>query len=174
MEHGGTRVDLIVVGDDHAALTSRDDLAGLKAEGTHIANATQCPAAKGTTIGLRRVLQHQQTVFLGNLHDRGHVGGNSPHVHRHDDLGVRGDVGPHRIRVQRQRVVDLGDDGHGSDGQNGRYGRDPTERRNDHLISRANCKPLKCAEQSCRARSDSERMLGAVGLSHLEFQPPSR
>ena len=81
-------VQIVVVGDDHAAVAAGDGLEDVQREAAHPADGAQLAAVVRSAGGLAGVFQHQQPALLGDRHDGVHVAGIAQHVDRHDGLGL--------------------------------------------------------------------------------------
>src|SRR5581483_4330710 len=73
-----------VLGDDHAALAGRDHLVGVEAEAGEMAERPDPPAPDGGAVRLGAVLDHGETVTIGDLEQPIHVDGVTEEVHRDD------------------------------------------------------------------------------------------
>ncbi len=76
--------DLVVVGDDHAALAGGDLLVGIEAEDTRVAEAAGHAALVICAERFAGVLDHTQLVLSGDCADAIEVGGLSEHVDRNE------------------------------------------------------------------------------------------
>ena len=96
----GPLVDLIIIGDQKAALPAGQGFARHDGHGPHVADGAQEPALVPGPLGVGDILDHLEPPPLGDLHDRVHVGGIAAVVDGDDGLGARGDPPLYVGRVQ--------------------------------------------------------------------------
>ncbi len=153
---------LVVVGDQRAALPAADQLGGAQAEGGHVCQAA-CPAAVvGRAEGERGVLHDLQAVCPRDLHDRVHLDRVAELVGDDDGPGARGDAPAYVFGVDVARVgFAVREDRHGPEReQRGHRGQEGVRRR-DHLVPRLETDP-------------EERGVQGVGPGvHGDAVPPS-
>jgi hypothetical protein len=127
-----------VRGDGHAALDRRHVLGGVEAEHGRGPESAGGPAVQCRAVGLGSVFDDRQAVAGGEREQRAHRGGVPVQVHRDDRRGARRDCGGDRGGVEAEGDgVDVGEH-RGRAGQgDGSCGRGEGERRDDHLITRA-------------------------------------
>lgn len=119
-EGQGALVDLRVVGDEHARLAGYQGLLAHERHGADVADGAELSPAACSPVGVRHVFDDLDSPPLGQVHDRGHVGGVAAVVN--DDDGARPvghtafDVG--RIDAERVRIR-LGEDHRGAEGKAG-------------------------------------------------------
>jgi len=163
-------VDVLAIGDQHAALAGRDDLVELKAERAGVAEGAEPLPAESRTRRLADVLDHRQPVGARDPGECLHVCGGAAHVHRQESLRSPGDLRGDVARVERQRVVDLGEHGDRS-GREHCVGRGiPRVGRDDDLVVRPDPRADQPTDQGRGARVDGERVLGAEMLRELALE----
>ena len=114
--HQDAAQNAVVVGRHHAAFAAGDDLVELQAEGADVADAAESLTVVAAAVGLGNILQNRQLVLARDGHQLVHLARCAPHMNRDDGLRIGGDLAPHVRRVEGQRLVDLGQDGHGPHG----------------------------------------------------------
>ena len=102
-------VQELVVGDHKAPLGALRYLVEVEAVAAHVPDgAAHLPAVAGAA-RLGGVLDNHQVMPAGHRHDRVHVRGHALHVHDDDRPGLRGKAAAHILRVEVERVVDVGE-----------------------------------------------------------------
>ncbi len=165
MLHASPIIDFLVVCGHEAALASGDDLVLLKAEAAHPPHGSQGTAFVTAPVGLGHVFYHVDVVFLGHGHDLVHAGVHAPHVYGHDGFCMGRDLTREIVRVHVQGIVDLGDDGHGSRGDDGRRRGDVRVSGNDDLVSGTGVDAIEGADQGRRPRVDGQGILAPQALA---------
>src|SRR5665647_2465374 len=91
--HGAPAGQLLVVCGYHSGVAVGPQvLAGVEAEAGGRPNAAHLAALVLRAVGLAGVLQNRQTMEVGDLQNGVHVHRLAVQVHRHDHLGLRGDL----------------------------------------------------------------------------------
>ncbi len=152
---------IVAVGDQHAALTSRDDLVELQTEGPGVAKRAQTAPAVSRAGCLADVLDQDEVVLLRDRNELFHRGRRSAHVHRENRACPRRDPPLDVGRIERQRLVHLGEDGKGARGKHGVRRRVPRVRRDDHLVPFTDARADQGADQCGGTRVEAERVLRA-------------
>ena len=119
------------------------NLVELQAEGTGVTERAEPLPAERRTGRLADVLDEGEPTFACDARECVHVGRRAPHVHGQDRSRLRRDL-PFDIRgVERQRVVDVGENRHGADGDDGVRGGVPGVGGDDHLVAGATPAPTR-------------------------------
>ena len=95
-------VDVVAVGDHHAALAGRDDLVELQAERPRVAERPEPAAAVRGARGLADVLDEHEPVVVRERRERGHVSRRAAHVHGQDRLRPWADLLRDVVGIERQ------------------------------------------------------------------------
>ena len=153
-------LDIIgVIYDDGAALTHGVVLSLMEGVAAEVADRAEGLAIVACHDALRRVLNDQQLMAAGDVHDRVHLTGHAGIVHDADDLRLLGDgaldkslVNVHRVRadVDKHELCPGEDEGVCGAGEG--------EAREDDLVPR-----LKAAQECCHIKSGA----AARGEEHL-------
>ena len=93
-------VNVPMVGDEAAALASREVLAGLKAVGANIAKRADLPPVMFGAVGLSGIFNNHQAVFVGDGVQGVHIRGVPSHVHWKNAYRPLGYGRLHRGRVK--------------------------------------------------------------------------
>ena len=101
-ESGSALIEVLVVGHQESALPARQRLARHNRHCTYMTDRSQKPPLVKAALCMRHILDHFESVFLGDLHNRIHIGGMSAVVDRDDSLGPLGDAMLDIARVHRQ------------------------------------------------------------------------
>ena len=145
----------VVVGDDHPALTGRDDLVRVEAEAADVAEAARAPVANGGAVRLGRILDHREPVPLRNRAERVHIDRVPVDVHRHHSAGARRDPALDLVRVHapgaRVAVHEHGDEPRLDHGERAA---DDREARDDHLAAGLEAQRGDGREECHRAVAD--------------------
>ena len=176
-ERAQTLGEGVVVGQHHAALTGRDQLVGVEAEGAQRPEAAAAPPRRARGRATREVfgavrfggvLDDREAVRLGELEHRVHVDRVAVDVDGHDRPRARAD--PRRdldpIHAPRLRIA-VDEHGYGARVQHRADARDDRERRQDHLVARLE---LECGDRGLERRgavADGDRRAG------VRSTPPS-
>ena len=128
---------VVVVRDGRAAFACAHVLVIVEAEGADIADAAAHAAFVGAADALAGVFDHQQVVLFSDRHQGVHVADKAPHMDGDDSLRVRADGGFDGLRIKRQRIIDIDDDGNGADGENGDGGCDVGAGGHEDFVARA-------------------------------------
>src|SRR5262249_3655808 len=129
-------VEILPVGHHHAALARRDDLVELEAESAGVAERAESLASERRAGRLANVLAEDEAVFSGDRAECAHVRGSAAHVDGQKCTGRWTELSPDVLRIEGQRVVDLGQDGKRSCCKDGVRSRVPGVRGDDHLVAR--------------------------------------
>jgi len=92
-------LDVVVVGDDDAALARRHQLALLEAERPDVAQRADLAAFPFAAVGVRAVFDQEQIVPLGDGRQPVQVGGMAAHVHGDDRPRALGDGRFDQVRI---------------------------------------------------------------------------
>ena len=135
-----------------------------------MADRAELTALVAAADALAGVLEHQQVVPRRDLHDRVHVAGRTPHMHRDHRFGARPDRVLDRLRVDRDALVDVDDhrDGAGREHRHGR--RHVGVRRHQHLVARPDAQGDHRRGQRIGAAAGQRHVAGAqiLGVAPLE------
>src|SRR4029079_18972644 len=101
-------VEVVAIGSHHAALARRDDLVELQAEPSGVAERPEAATAVAGSRGLADILDQGQTVLRREAGQRTDVGGGALHGYGKDGLRPPRDSSLDVLRVEGERVVDLG------------------------------------------------------------------
>jgi hypothetical protein len=112
VESCGALVEVGAIGGDEAALAGGDVLRLLEGECTDVADRADGLAAVRDTDGLGRIFEHRDAVCARDRKERVHVARDVLEVDRNDRNRPRPDLGSYVGRIERQRVVDLGEHRH--------------------------------------------------------------
>ncbi len=130
-----------------------------------MADTAQRPALVGRHDALRRILDHQQVVAAGDVHDGIHLAGHTCVMHRHDGLGARRDRRFDFALVDVQRIgTDIDKHRHGAAQHEGVGRGDEGKRRHDDLVARLQVGQHRGDFQRSRARMRQQRLLAADAL----------
>ncbi len=174
VSHGAGEVgQVVVVGDDHAALAGGDLLVGVEGEHAAVAEVAGGPAAEVPAQGLAAILDHGQLVRAGNPLVAVEVGRVPEHLHGQNGLRPRRDG---RLQGLRIGVVGFGVDVHKDRPgplEEQAVGRsDKGEWRGDDLVPLADAQGPDAQVQAAGAAVDADaepppRAAGAGGLEGL-------
>ncbi len=156
----GTVGQALAVRHHHAALAGGQRLVVVEAEDSHVAESSELFALEAAPAGLGVVLQDQQLVYPGDVHDLVDMGPGAAHVHGNDRLGVGRDPFLDGGRVEVQCLVDVGHDRDGPHLQHRLVGRQEREGGDDHLVAWADIHRRQGDFQRRRAGRDTQ---GAAG-----------
>ena len=96
--------EVLVVGDDDAALGGRDHLGGVEAERAGDAERAGRSVAQGRAVGVGGIFEQEQPVLVAQRAELVDVGGDEAADVHHDEAGGVGpDRGPHRLDVDGHR-----------------------------------------------------------------------
>ena len=126
-----------VIDEQGAPFTRYDVLRLMKGEGGHVPDGTQWPPLVSGHDALSCILDHQQIVALGDVHNGVHLATHTGIVHGHDHFGLVRDrsLYPGLVDVQGIRP-DIHEHRHCASQNEGVRRRDEGVGRHDHLISR--------------------------------------
>ena len=156
----------VVVRGHRAALTARTEvLARVEAEAGERTEAADPASLVLGAVRLRGVLDHHQTVALGDLEDRVHLRRLAVEVHRHDGSGALGDrrLDGLRVHVVGGRV-DVDEDGASAAVVDHRGRGHKGERHRDHLVTGLDS---RCQERQVQGRRPRARRHGMTGRAEL-------
>src|SRR5581483_47529 len=149
--------------DQGAAFRRGDVLVGVEAEGHEIAETADRAALPRRAEGLRRILYHAQAVLPGNAIERVAVDRQAGEIHGNDGLGPGGyrffDQG--QVDVPRVRIH-VDEDRARAELEHDVRGRDPRERRGDHLVARADAGEAQRDLQRDRAGDEAAHRAAAA------------
>ena len=175
---------LFVVDGDHAPLTGREILGGIKRKHRRPATRLGKTGVEGRTNlaigvraadGVRRILDDRQPVLGGETVDVRELAGLPAVVDGHDCPGARRDCGPCRCHIDIQIVADIDQYWLGAKLHDHVCGRAERRRRNDDLVAGADTQSVQRDVQTGGARIDGYRMcrfgvVGKVGLEPLHLR----
>ncbi len=135
---GGCRV----IRHDCASLAKSSQIfAGIETEAPGISQAARTTAIVLRAVRLGRIFHHNESVRLGNLQNRFHVGHPTKQVDRNNRLGPRGDRPLQRARIHRvARLVDIDKHGTRAGADDGFHGCDKRHGHGDDLIAGTHAK----------------------------------
>ena len=164
----GTGIEPVIVGQKRAALTGGDGLVILEREAATVAEGADELALIRRAAGLGTVLDDAQIMLLRDGHDGIHIARDAAHMDTDDALGCRGDLLFNVGRIDRQRFVDLGDDGDCFGADNGRAGGEEGIAGHDALVAGADAAGRQRRQQRTRAGAGRQTVLRAhLGLEML-------
>ncbi len=159
--------------DDEAPFARRQELARLEAECADVAEASEALSAETPADGLRDVLDQQQAMLATKRGEHVDARRRAAHVHRDDRTRMGRKPAAHVVGIERERIVDLGDDRHGADREHRARGRHPCVARHDDLVARPDAERRESGDQRARAGVDRQRVSdvetpreGALELAH--------
>ena len=129
-------VQVLVIGDDHAAVATGDGLVLVEAVDPGGADPADALTLVCRPEGLRAVFDQRDAVPVRDVLDLIEPGGRAEHVDGDDRLGPRGDPRLDVGRVEVERIVDLGQDRRRPGVDDRRDRGDERETGNDDLIAR--------------------------------------
>ena len=171
-QHANGSCERRVIGDDHAGLAvGAEVLARVETEAGHVAHTADAPALVLCSVGLATVLDHHQTVLLGDLENRVHVGRLAIQVYWDDRLRLVGDRRLQCRHVQRERLrIDVDEDRRGAGVVDGRRGRDERERHGDDFIAPADTGRKQGEVQRARSRIHADALLRLTVVRELVLE----
>src|SRR5947209_11989193 len=90
----------IVIREDDAALTGRDQLAGLEAERCRGSEAADLASLPFASMSVSRIFDQRDTVAVGDIPETIEVRGMPTHVYRDNCPGARRDCGFGQFRIE--------------------------------------------------------------------------
>ena len=165
-------VEILVVRDDEAALTHRDDLHRVEAVGPELADRPAVTALVPGPHGLARIFQQVKPVFVADRLEGVHVRGSPEHVDGHDGFRPVRDQGFHGGRIEAEAFVDFREHGNGAAFQDGLHGRDEGERTRDDLVTGTDAQGLESHVEAGRAAGNRKAVFRPELVRHglLEFR----
>ena len=169
----GLRGQILVISEDDAALARGEALAHLGAERAEGTEGPTALAAPLRAVSVGAVLDHEEPVLVGDLHDAIHVRGEAAVVHGHDSRGARRDGGLNGVGVDLVVVgLDVDDDGDAVDQDDRRRRGDEGRGGHDDLIAGPDSRGFQPQLKRLRAVGAGDRELGALVLSEGVLEPP--
>ena len=167
----GAFVDDGVVGSQHAAAAGREVLAAAAAEAADVADRAKAAVVPGAAVRVRHVLNHGQSVPLGDGQDGLHVAAHPAEVHGHDRAGAGGDGG---LDGRRGDVVglgiDVGKDRDEARVQDGRHAGEEGDGRDDDLGAALQAEGLQGDLKGAGAAVEADAVAGVVGRGESLFE----
>ena len=154
MEGEGTLVQVLVIGDGHAAVTGSDRLVRVEAEGTHVTDGADWPSLVSRAESLGAVLDQPQSVLVRDGAQFIQPGRVAHHVHGDDCLGPRGDLGFDVDRIEVEGLVHFSQHWNRAAVDDGRNTRDECVTGDDDFVTRADAQSAQRDKQCARSRVD--------------------
>ena len=122
-------------------------------------------------VALGAVLEDGDARVGGDTGELLHVAGQSRHVDGDDNLRAWAYPGAYARRGDEARVeVDVSEDGHRVQGEDGRHGTDIRHGRGDHLVALGDTKSAESGMQRCSTRGDGDGMAYLEGVTQGRFE----
>ncbi len=158
--------EAVVVSSDHAGVAiGADHLEGVEAEASGDPHRAQSAAVEGGPRGLGHVLDHGQTVGLGDGQDPVHLAGRAVQVHGDHRSGPRRDGGLEQVRVHVAVIADIDQDRLPARVDDGAYRGHAGVGDGDDLIARIELDGTEGQIQGIVAAADTYGVPGADELS---------
>src|SRR5262249_52917506 len=155
-------VDLHVVSDDRPTFSASDGFHIVEREAPDFAECTQRLTSKARTGGLGDVFDQKEALCMTQFSQSINPGHGPAHVNCQHGLGLRGDSGRDRTRIETQCLVDIGEDGHSACQQHRfKIGHESKGREDDIIAGPDPASRQGCAEGSRAAGTD-------MGVSRAE------
>ena len=127
----------VVVGYHGTAFAHGDDFGEIEGEAAHAAESPYGFSVVGGSGSLAGILDEDQVVFAANGHQFVEVGLRAAHVYGHDGFGAGGDGALYGRRVEGEGVIDVHQDGNGTQGEDGLEGGHEGKGGHDHFVAGA-------------------------------------
>ena len=156
------RREVIVVGDDHAAVRPDVEvLERMKGKASGAAEGAGLPAVDIAEDALAGILDHRQIMLVRDLHESRHVGHLPGEVDRQKRLGAFGDPRLDLADVHAEIVGAVDKDRAGVSLGNGAHGGDEGVGRRDHFVARTDPDGLERQLERVGARVHADGMTAA-------------
>ena len=156
-------VQLLIVGDDHAAVAAGDGLVLVEAvDAGRPDPADPLPLVRRTE-RLGAVLDERDAVAIGDVLELVEPRRRAEHVDDEDGLGPGRDARLHIGRIEVERVVDLGQDRDATGIDDGGDRGDERETGDDHLVAGPDADPEQRHEQAARPTAVQTQAVADAG-----------